>query len=217
MRKTCLRSGEACGGCCLILCCARRGSNAAMSKRSDFRGPVRCRESLRFTAKWRATVFLAGLRRTGPVCCSRIMKISAMNSGGTPNRDQSTIDTTTMTMTPPNRLLSDWRISVVVLIALWAVIYMAGLSRAALLDDADTVHAEAAREMVQRHDWVTLYANGIRYLEKAPLMYWGVATSYVLFGVHDWSTRLPQMLGILACLLAAYALRRYAYAERGGL
>src|SRR5213082_561856 len=48
-------------------------------------------------------------------------------------------------------------------------------------------------------------------------MYWGVATSYVLFGVHDWSTRLPLMLGILAWLLAAYALGRYAYGERGGL
>src|SRR6266404_9323188 len=144
------------------------------------------------------------------------MKISAMNYGATPKLDQSTIETTTMTMTPPNRLLSDWRISVVVLIALWAVIYMAGLSRPALLDDADTVHAEAAREMVQRHDWVTLYVNGIRYLEKAPLMYWGVATSYELFGVHDWSTRLPLMLGILAWLLAAYALGRHAYGERGG-
>src|SRR5271170_4349325 len=76
----------------------------------------------------------------------------------------------------PNRLLSDWRVSVLALISLWAIIYMAGLSRPALLDDADTVHAEAAKEMLQRHDWVTLYANGIRYLEKAPLMYWGVAT-----------------------------------------
>src|SRR5256886_9491189 len=187
-----------------------------MSKRSDFRGPVRCRESLRFTAKWRATVFLAGLRRTEPVCCSRIMKISAMNSGATPNLDQSTIETTTMTMTPPNRLLSDWRISVVVLIALWAVIYMAGLSRAALLDDADTVHAEAAREMVQRHDWVTLYANGIRYLEKAPLMYWGVATSYTLFGVSEWSTRSPLMLGVLAMILATYGLGRWALGSEGG-
>jgi len=103
-------------------------------------------------------------------------------------------------------LLSDWRISVLVLIALWAVIYMAGLSRAALLDDADTVHAEAAREMVQRHDWVTLYANGIRYLEKAPLMYWGVATSYTLFGVSEWSTRFPLMLGVLAMILSTYGL-----------
>src|SRR3989440_1964941 len=106
--------------------------------------------------------------------------------------------------------------SLIIRFFLWEAVYVAGMFTPALLDDADTVHAEAAREMVQRHDWVTLYVNGIRYLEKAPLMYWGVATSYVLFGVHDWSTRLPLMLGILAWLLAAYALGRYAYGERGG-
>ena len=71
---------------------------------------------------------------------------------------------------------------------------------------SDTVHAEAAREMVLRHDWVALYTNGIRYLEKAPLMYWAVARSYKLFGIGDWSTRLPLMLGVLALLLTTYAL-----------
>jgi hypothetical protein len=34
-----------------------------------------------------------------------------------------------------------------------------------LLDDADSVHAEVSREMLLRHDLVTLYANGIRYLK----------------------------------------------------
>ena len=116
----------------------------------------------------------------------------------------------------PNRLLSDWRICVLVLVALWAVIYMAGLSRPALLDDADTVHAEAAKEMVQRHDWVTLYVNGVRYLEKAPLMYWGVATSYTLFGVSEWSTRLPLVLGVLTMILSTYGLGRWALGAEGG-
>lgn len=87
----------------------------------------------------------------------------------------------------------------------------------ALLDDVDTIHAEAAREMLQRHDWVTLYTNGLRYLEKAPLMYWLLATSYSVFGVSDWSTRLPLMLGVLALLLATYALGRSAFGEGGGL
>jgi 4-amino-4-deoxy-L-arabinose transferase-like glycosyltransferase len=116
----------------------------------------------------------------------------------------------------PNRFLSDWRISVLALIALWAVIYMTGLSQPALLDDADTVHAEAAREMLQRHDWVTLYVNGVRYLEKAPLMYWGVATSYTLFGVSEWSTRFPLMLGVLAMILSTYGLGRWALGGEGG-
>ena len=119
-------------------------------------------------------------------------------------------------MTRPNQLLSDWRICVLALIALWAIIYMAGLSRPALLDDADTVHAEAAREMLQRHDWVTLYANGIRYLEKAPLMYWGVAASYTLFGVNEWSTRFPLVLGVLAMILSTYGVGRWALGSEGG-
>jgi hypothetical protein len=104
------------------------------------------------------------------------MKNSAMNPSVARNLDPPTIESATRPtmiqptnytgMTRPNRLLSDWRISVLVLVGLWAVIYMAGLSRPALLDDADTVHAEAARQMLQRHDWVTSYANGVRYLEK---------------------------------------------------
>jgi 4-amino-4-deoxy-L-arabinose transferase-like glycosyltransferase len=130
----------------------------------------------------------------------------------------NTKHTTTIcpTISHPNRLLADWRVSVLALIALWAVIYMSGLSRPALLDDADTVHAEAAKEMLQRHDWVTLYVNGVRYLEKAPLMYWGVASSYTLFGISEWSTRFPLMLGVLTMILATYGLGRWALGSEGG-
>src|SRR5258707_13437112 len=105
--------------------------------------------------------------------------------------------------------------SLLILFALWLAIYFAGIFSPALLDDADTVHAEAAREMMQRHDWVTLYANGVRYLEKAPLMYWGVAASYTLFGVSEWSTRFPLMLGVLAMILATYGLGRWALGSEG--
>ena len=99
---------------------------------------------------------------------------------------------------------------------LWGAIYVGGMFTPALLDDVDTVHAEAAREMLLRHDWVTLYTNGIRYLEKAPLPYWSVAASYTVFGVHDWSTRQPLMLSVLATLLVTYALGSRAYGRRGG-
>jgi len=138
-----------------------------------------------------------------------------MNPGAAPHPDLPTIHRSG----PSNStslLFSDWRISLLALIALWAVIYMSGISHPALLDDVDTVHAEAAKEMLQRHDWVTLYANGVRYLEKAPLMYWGVATSYTLFGISEWSTRFPLMLGVLAMILAAYGLGRWALGDEAG-
>jgi len=107
-------------------------------------------------------------------------------------------------------------ISLLILIALWIVIYAAGMFTPPLLDDVDTIHAEAAREMLLRHDWVTLYTNGLRYLEKAPLMYWSLASSYEIFGISDWSTRLPLMLGVLALVLATYRLGSHALGERGG-
>jgi len=67
----------------------------------------------------------------------------------------------------------------------WLLVYIPALATPGLLDDADSIHAEAAREMALNHNWVTLYINGIRYLEKSPLMYWTVAASYKLFGLAE--------------------------------
>ncbi len=89
-----------------------------------------------------------------------------------------------------------------ILIALWAAIYLGSLSSPALFDDADTVHAEAVREMVESGDWITLRINnGIRYLEKSPLMYWVSAASVSLFGLSDWAVRLPIALFTLMLTL----------------
>ena len=99
---------------------------------------------------------------------------------------------------------------------LWAIIYIPGLFSPPLLDDADSIHAEAARELMVRHDWTTLYIDGSRYLEKAPLMYWGMAASYTVFGAKDWAARLPLILGVLALLLATYSLGKRTLGERAG-
>jgi 4-amino-4-deoxy-L-arabinose transferase-like glycosyltransferase len=106
--------------------------------------------------------------------------------------------------------------SLLILLLFWLAIYVAGMFTPPLLDDADSVHAEAAREMALSGDWVTLHINGLRYLEKAPLMYWAVAVSYKCFGVSDWSTRLPLVLGVLALLVATYRTGELGYGEAGG-
>lgn len=110
------------------------------------------------------------------------------------------------------------RVFIALIVLVWGVVYISTIFHPPLMDDADTVHAEAAREIAQSGDWVTLHINGgFRYLEKAPLIYWLVAASYKVFGVHDWSTRLPIALGMLALLLVVYRMGRRFYSAEGGL
>ncbi|GAA3754295.1 ArnT family glycosyltransferase [Terriglobus aquaticus] len=102
---------------------------------------------------------------------------------------------------------------------LWFAFYCTfALISPPLLDDADSVHAEVAREMIVRHDYVTLYANGIRYLEKAPLLYWSMAASMRLLRVHNETARLPLALYTLALLLLVERFAREAFrSARAGL
>ena len=106
----------------------------------------------------------------------------------------------------------------VVLAAVWVMLYASfTLMTPPLLDDADSVHAEVAREMLVRHDWVTLYANGIRYLEKAPLLYWSMASSFRVFGVSTGAARVPLALTVLllAMTLESFARRAFGGARAG--
>jgi 4-amino-4-deoxy-L-arabinose transferase-like glycosyltransferase len=102
-------------------------------------------------------------------------------------------------------------------VGLWAVIYLPSSGYPpSLLDDADTVHAEAARETAESGDWITLHANKIRYLEKAPLMYWLIASSYRLLGVSELTSRLPIALATLGLMVATMMLGRFAFGEKAG-
>jgi 4-amino-4-deoxy-L-arabinose transferase-like glycosyltransferase len=96
--------------------------------------------------------------------------------------------------------------SIALLILAWLILQIGGLFTPGLLDDVDSVYIQIAREMLQRHDYVTPYINGIRFFDKPPLMYWMAAASMHLFGIHDWAARIPLALAVLALLLAVYAL-----------
>jgi len=103
------------------------------------------------------------------------------------------------------------------LIIAFAAIFLAALFSPPLLDDADSTHAEAAREMLVSGDYVTLHINGVRYLEKAPLPYWLVAASYGMFGVNEFATRLPMAVSVLLLGLLATVWGGRAFGERAGI
>jgi 4-amino-4-deoxy-L-arabinose transferase-like glycosyltransferase len=103
------------------------------------------------------------------------------------------------------------------MVLVFAAVYLGSVFSPPLLDDADSTHAEAAREMYVTGDYVTLHVNGVRYLEKAPLPYWLVAGSYHLFGVNEFATRLPMALSVMLLGILALVWGRRAFGERAGI
>lgn len=109
-----------------------------------------------------------------------------------------------------------WLPTLAILTLLWLTIFGPGLFHPPLFDDADSAHAEAGREILVHGDWVTLHENGIRYLEKAPLPFWGMAVAFKLFGISAWSARLALHLGVLLLSFFLYQFGRRFLTPAGG-
>ncbi len=84
------------------------------------------------------------------------------------------------------------------------------------MDDVDAVQAQIARNMLDAGDWVTPRLDGIPYLEKPPLIYWAMAVSYKVFGVHDWAARIPVALSAIALAWLTAAFGIWAFGRRAG-
>lgn len=84
------------------------------------------------------------------------------------------------------------------------------------MDDVDSVQAQIAHNMLQSSDWVTARLDGIRYLEKSPLIYWAMAISYWIFGVHDWAARIPIILSVLLLCWLTTCFGIWAFGKRAG-
>src|SRR5271168_2403236 len=91
----------------------------------------------------------------------------------------------------------------------WLLLYGSyALSRPSLPDSPGTIHAEVAREMIARHDWTTAYVNGLPFRSSSRALDWSIAASYELFGVSDWSARLPIALCVLCLAVIVFFFAR---------
>jgi hypothetical protein len=85
------------------------------------------------------------------------------------------------------------------------------------MDDVDAVQAQIARNMLNSGDWITARIDGVVYLEKAPLIYWLIAISYKMVGVHDWAARIPVALSAVALAWLTTAFGIWAFGRKAGL
>ena len=68
-----------------------------------------------------------------------------------------------------------------------------------------------AREMIERHDFVTPHINGAVYFEKPPLLYWLNALCMSVFGETAFAARLPSALAGIATSILVYGLGSKMY------
>ena len=101
------------------------------------------------------------------------------------------------------------------LIAFCGFLFFAGLQIIGLVGADEPRYAQIAREMLQRHDWVTPVLFGQPWLEKPPLYYWCAMLAYkATGGVSDWAARLPSAV---LCTLMIFFIYVWARHFRRGM
>jgi 4-amino-4-deoxy-L-arabinose transferase-like glycosyltransferase len=94
------------------------------------------------------------------------------------------------------------------LAALCCWVIFQNLGTAHLFEPDEGRNAERGRELLLLNDWVIPHENFVPALNKPIFLYWLIAIAYKLFGVSEWSARLPSALAALGCLFLIYGFVR---------
>ena len=79
-----------------------------------------------------------------------------------------------------------------------------------LADTTEARYGEMGRLMVETGDWITpQFEKGVPFWGKPPLSFWFTAISFKLFGIHEFSGRLPSFVLGLAVIAMVFSLGRY--------
>ena len=95
-------------------------------------------------------------------------------------------------------------------------VLLPGTMGVGFVDRDEGWYAQVSREMLQTGEWLIPHYLGEPWIAKPPLLYWCVAASFKVFGLHEWAARLisvAAMTGavqLLARLAAGMCNRRVA-------
>lgn len=78
-------------------------------------------------------------------------------------------------------------------------------------------YASMSVEMLQKGNFLQVYEQGRDYLDKPPLLFWLSSISYYIFGIHNWSYKLPSVLFTLLAIYSVYRFSKLYYSETTAL
>ena len=89
-----------------------------------------------------------------------------------------------------------------------AFLFFYGMGQFGLIGADEPRYAQVAREMLERHDWITPVLGGHAWLEKPPLYYWQAMLAYSVLGVSDVAARVPAAIDATLLVIAVYLFFR---------
>src|SRR5438445_4045959 len=98
--------------------------------------------------------------------------------------------------------------ALVIVLAVWAVVYLAALGSLAVKGEEGRRILPAIR-MLETGDYVVPQVGSNPYFRKPPLVNWLVAASFKIFGTrNEWTARLPSAVAVLAVAIAFVTVAR---------
>ena len=102
------------------------------------------------------------------------------------------------------------------LVLLVLAVYLPGTAQLPLVDRDEPRFATAAREMLDRHDWIVPTFNGEYRFDKPALVYWLMHAGYATVGVNELGARLPAVACMLALVLLVWHTGRRWFGPQAG-
>lgn len=109
------------------------------------------------------------------------------------------------------------RCAYVMLLCIGLLTFVPNLGQHGLWDIDEAHNAECSREMFEAGNLVVPTFNYSLRTDKPAMLYWWINASYSLFGVSEWSARLPSVLAGLGSLLLCYEIGRRLFGNVTGL
>lgn len=111
-----------------------------------------------------------------------------------------------------------WPVRCGLIVAVVILVRLVLMDRLALTDNTESRYALISWQMFHSGDWITpwIYMDGqlVPFWGKPPLQFWLVALAYHLFGVSEWSARLPSLLLGIFMVARTIAFARRFWGDR---
>jgi 4-amino-4-deoxy-L-arabinose transferase-like glycosyltransferase len=102
------------------------------------------------------------------------------------------------------------------LVVIAAVVFLGNLGGPRLFDEDEPKNAACGQEMYQRGEWIVPSFNAELRTDKPILLYWCMLASYYLFGISEFSARLPSALFAIGTILLVYQMGRRLFCNAIG-